>query len=322
MHHHDAYPALHYHPPHKRPPMVHTAAAMRSSHPRRLSISEFSNMSVVSLRATSLDVCEYVYGDSVASMDAITRFYEPNASYENPVLTATSRSVIADIHRLSQQLSSVDVPRPLAMFCTLFRLRLPERAQNADPLFHGLRVWTEMGDVCENETFDGHRKTIVEHTLNILLLPGIHCQGHRPQSSTDSLVSTSASPISSPHHPISPSLRIPGTSVLVPSPLHFQLHVVTRLSFNEQGRVAHHRDFWDIKDVIGLVPGVSLAQWVGTRLAALGLSYLSKFWMREKSHSVAQQAVAVAEPPDLEGGASPVTAYFPSTKNALGLEGV
>ena len=37
-------------------------------------------MSVLSLRATSLDVCEYVYGDSVPSVDAITQFYEPNAS--------------------------------------------------------------------------------------------------------------------------------------------------------------------------------------------------------------------------------------------------
>lgn len=39
-----------------------------------------SNMSLISVRTTSLDVCEYVYGESRASMDAIGRYYEPNAS--------------------------------------------------------------------------------------------------------------------------------------------------------------------------------------------------------------------------------------------------
>ncbi|KAG6866126.1 hypothetical protein C0991_008434 [Blastosporella zonata] len=116
---------------------------MASPHTRRGSVS---NMSVMSIRATSLDVCEFVYGERTSSMDAISRFYEPNAT--------TSRSVIADIHRLSHQLSSVDVPRPLAMLCTLFRLNVSESSRSGnDILFHGLRVWTEMGDVCENESF-------------------------------------------------------------------------------------------------------------------------------------------------------------------------
>jgi len=149
-----------------------------------------SDMSVLSLRATSLDVCEYVYGDSVPSVDAISQFYEPNASkpfiralspqpsltylfffpsvslptvihnahspsksYENPFLTATSRSIITDIQRMSRQFSSVDVPRPLAMFCTLFRLEIPDRARNAAPLFRALRIWTETGDISETESF-------------------------------------------------------------------------------------------------------------------------------------------------------------------------
>ncbi|KAF8076768.1 hypothetical protein FPV67DRAFT_1559159 [Lyophyllum atratum] len=284
---------------------------MRSPNVRRASISEFSTMSVVSVRATSLDVCEYVYGESVISMDAISRFYEPNAT--------TSHSVIADIHRISRQLSFVDVPRPIAMVSTLFRLNLPHYARDADPLFHGLRIWTEMGDICESESFDGHRKTIVEHTLNILVLPGIHCKGHRIQGHADSLVSALSSPSTPPHHSASPALRVPGTSLSVPSPFHFRLHVITRLSFNEQGRVTHHRDFWDVKDVIGLVPGVSLAQWIGTRVAAIGLSYLCRLWTREKSHSSLGEQTILPETPDLERGDSP-PAYITATRNALGLD--
>ncbi|KAG6910808.1 hypothetical protein DXG01_007697 [Tephrocybe rancida] len=228
-------------------------------------------MSIVSVRTTSLDVCEFVYGEKTSSMDAINRLYEPNA--------------------------------------------VPESSRSGDVLFQGLRVWTEMGDICENESFDNHRKTIVEHTLNILLLPGIHCEDDRLQGSSASLVSVLGSPLSVQHYSASPSLRIPGTSLSVPSPLHFQLHVVTRLSFNEQGRVTHHRDFWDVKDVIGLVPGVSLAQWIGTRLTALGLSYLSRLWTRT-SHILEQ-----AEAGELDG-TSAASDLTPSTKNALGLDGV
>jgi len=73
-------------------------------------------------------------------------------------------------------------------------------------------------------------------------------------------------------------LPIPRTSLSVPSPFHFTLHVNSKLSFNEQGRVIHHRDFWDLKDVIGLVPGMSLAQWIGTRVTARGLAYISRSW--------------------------------------------
>jgi hypothetical protein len=49
-------------------------------HIEQPSMSTISNMSIISIRDTSLDVCEYVYGDSLAPFDAIARFYETNAS--------------------------------------------------------------------------------------------------------------------------------------------------------------------------------------------------------------------------------------------------
>jgi len=161
---------------------------------------------------------------------------------------------------------------------------------------------------------DGHRKTIIEHTLNVLLLPGIHRDGHRTSDTTDSLISTAGSQTC---HLSSPSLPVPGTSLSIPSPFHFKLHVITRLSFNEQGRVTHHRDFWDVKDVIGLVPGLTLAQWVGTRLAAKGFSLALRVWPREKAHEY-EQVVSTA---DLEKGVTPAAAYVTSMKDTLGLTG-
>lgn len=125
----------------------------------------------------------------------------------------------------------------------------------------------------------------------------------------------------SPHiqPPTSPSLAIPGTSLSIPSPLHFRLPIITRLSFNEQGQVTHHRDFWDVKDVIGLVPGVSLAQWIGTRLAAKGILYAARFWSKGKSRA-AEHTSPSSETRDLESGVTPAAAYVTSTKNALGLQ--
>jgi len=61
--------------------------------------------------------------------------------------------------------------------------------------------------------------------------------------------------------------------------MHFRLRVLTRLSMNEQGRITHHRDFWDVKDLLGLVPGVNLAQWITTRITGYSLSVVGRLTM-------------------------------------------
>jgi len=42
--------------------------------------TNFTNMSMVSLHATALEVCHSVYGDDPVSLDTIDRFYEASAS--------------------------------------------------------------------------------------------------------------------------------------------------------------------------------------------------------------------------------------------------
>jgi hypothetical protein len=92
-----------------------------------------------------------------------------------------------------------------------------------------------------NPLLDGTRKIIVEHYLNMLLLPGLHVDSdsHVRFQPSDSQ-KPSDSPLEAPHHPTFPSLAVPGTSLSFPSPFHFRLHIITRLSFNEQGKVTHH----------------------------------------------------------------------------------
>lgn len=51
---------------------------------------------------------------------------------------------------------------------------------------------------------------------------------------------------------------------------------MTRLSFNEQGQITYHRDIWDFRDVVRLIPGVRVALWIMTRAGAWGLSWVSQ----------------------------------------------
>lgn len=226
----------------------------------------------MSCHTSAIEVCDLVYSASVSSWDTIERFYEPNATYENPFVTANSRALLSDIHAVASHLSQIDVPRPVAVLQGLFGLK--KEKLWTDPWFRALSVWGEIGDVCESESFDGHRKIIVEHTLHILLLPGLHSpathhpmvaatQPEAPSTRTLSLSSNQLQQVA--YH------STLGMDLSLPSPFHLRLPITSRLSFNDAGKITHHRDLWDVKDLLGLLPGMSLAQWISGRLVAQGI---------------------------------------------------
>jgi hypothetical protein len=74
------------------------------------------------------------------------------------------------------------------------------------------------------------------------------------------------------------------------------LPVTTKLSFNDAGRITYHRDVWDIADVLALVPGAPLAQWVGSRVTATALSLV------RRAGGVLFTAVTPTTPQDVEVG--------------------
>ncbi|KAF9235780.1 hypothetical protein BU15DRAFT_50904, partial [Melanogaster broomeanus] len=43
----------------------------------------------------------------------------------------------------------------------------------------------------------------------------------------------------------------------LPSPIHFQLPIMTRLTFNEQGQITYHGNIWDVRDMLRLIPEVA-----------------------------------------------------------------
>lgn len=96
----------------------------------------------------------------------------------------------------------------------------------------------------------------------------------------------------------------------LPSPFHLQMRIITKLTFNEQGRVSAHRDFWDIRDLAGLIPGGRTARWVLTRLAAHGLAATSWFFNGRKREE---------ETGDLE---TPTGLSTDDTLNVLGLSDI
>ncbi|KAI0346897.1 hypothetical protein BDW22DRAFT_1404631 [Trametopsis cervina] len=218
--------------------------------------------------ATAIEVCKLVYSASPSSWDTLERLYDANAVYENPILTASSRSIIGDIHTAASHLAQVDVPRPVAVLQALFGLS--REPLWSDPWFHAVRVWDKMGDICESESFDGHRKTIVEHTLNIMLLPGLHRSDRQPDVEQGLQTSADGRSLSFPSSSIQHAAQQStlGMDLSLPSPFHLQLPIISRLYFNDAGKITHHRDFWDVKDLLGLLPGMTLAQWISGRLVA------------------------------------------------------
>ncbi|KAK7696222.1 hypothetical protein QCA50_000875 [Cerrena zonata] len=274
----------------------------------------------ISHHATALEICDLVYGPTPPSWDAIERFYEPSATYENPILTATSREVIADIHCLSSQLAQVDIPKPVAVLFALFGVKRTGRWK--DPWFRAIRVWSEINDVCESDSFDGHHKTIVEHTLNILLLPGLHSSTFQPPTASASEHPSAPSDVSV--HPLSTASTDSsqhttlGLNVNIPSPFHLRLPIMTRLLFNDVGRITHHRDFWDAKDLLGLVPGMSLTQWITSRIFAQGVRGVVGIAKSLFSNRSAQITDPIRLPADEEEGLSPAQEYARSVKAGIG----
>jgi hypothetical protein len=172
---------------------------------------------------------------------------------------------------------------------------------------------------------DGHRRSIVEHTVNVLFLPGLHSDRTRPAhpgTTSSSLIPDRSSTHlilenQYPPRPSDPRLSIPGTSLGVPSPLHFQLHILTRLSFNEQGRITHHRDIWDVKDVLGLVPGASFAQWISARLAATSLTIAARLFIGgSKSRQTSSAHAGTYALEDLDSLRLDLEQGSPSSSNA------
>ncbi|KIJ63170.1 hypothetical protein HYDPIDRAFT_113768 [Hydnomerulius pinastri MD-312] len=244
-----------------------------------------ADMCMIQRNTITLQVCGHVYDNSPCPsfLDTSELFYESRASYENPLITATSRSIISDIHALMRHFCIVDVPKPLSVLHNFLWSRPPAN-RGEEPWFRALRIWTEVDDISETESFDGHRKSMVEHTLNILLFPGLHTTYKIPKTLS---LHHPPSPSESGSHlslalPATPSLPIPGTPLALPSPLHLQLPIMTRLSFNEQGQITYHRDIWDVRDVLRLVPGIRLVQWFAGRASASGLGWISRK-LREQS---------------------------------------
>ncbi|KAF8305854.1 hypothetical protein DL93DRAFT_2089168, partial [Clavulina sp. PMI_390] len=140
------------------------------------------------------------------------------------------------------------------------------------------KVWSEVGEVLESDVYDGHRRVVIEHTVYLLLLPDAFAP--EPSSSDAMMIHSSASSISlpestypgTPGHGGRPQTLGNAARVLGTLARQVSLPVHTRLSFNDSGRITHHQDIWDVKDVVNLIPGMSVAQWIGSRVLAHGLS--------------------------------------------------
>lgn len=137
-----------------RPSMAtHSTVTFPTTRP--VSRASFDTASITSLynphHAAATEVCELFYGASPPAWNTIERYYDPNAVYENPFITATSKDTIGDVHALAKFLGQLNVPKPGAVLCTLFGLSPEHRWREA--WFRGVSMWNEVNDVCECESF-------------------------------------------------------------------------------------------------------------------------------------------------------------------------
>ena len=121
---------------------------------RLVSRGSFDAASVSSLynphHQAATEVCELFYGASPPVWQAVERYYDPNATYQNPFITATSKDTIGDVHALSRSLAQLDVPKPSAILYTLFRL---SPGGWGEAWFRGVSMWNEVNEVSESESF-------------------------------------------------------------------------------------------------------------------------------------------------------------------------
>ncbi|KAH9179579.1 hypothetical protein EDB89DRAFT_2145044 [Lactarius sanguifluus] len=219
-----------------------------------------SDASLVSRHTAAIEVCNLVYSQAdPVSWDTLSRFYEADAapyphyvhcldvlpSYENPVITATSRDAIGDVHSFSQQLAELDAPKPTSLLRSLWAHSSAER----ESWFQISRMWTEVDDVCENESFgewDIGDALWSTHSI-YFSFPGFtpsaffgHMNAAQPYALTTEAQRNPSTrslhlSISGLSGPSLPTLTVPGIGLPFPSPLHLKLHVFTRLSLTNKG---------------------------------------------------------------------------------------
>lgn len=68
--------------------------------------------------------------------------------YKNTFVTATSLPVISDIHSLTHRLCHVKVPRPTALIAKVLGYETSD-----SQMWVAWKIWSEIGTVCETESF-------------------------------------------------------------------------------------------------------------------------------------------------------------------------
>ncbi|KNZ52314.1 hypothetical protein VP01_361g7 [Puccinia sorghi] len=224
-------------------------------------------------------------------VDCISKWYELNAVFENPFTRASG------IHAIVNQFSLMSL--------------LPGH------------IWSELGDICESEDYNGNRVVIFSHTLHFDLLGSTEKQATGTQTPYLSVPPTPhvGTPNMHSRFPMFQSavvarmamgsqltldqrLRVPqqggqGTtwpiqwliSHLSPKSLgtklaRFDLKLSTRLQFNEQARIVSHEDIWGLKEFLEFLAPSLIVQFYSCQrwLVGLAADFLSRRYLRSSSN--------------------------------------
>ncbi|CAE6477889.1 unnamed protein product [Rhizoctonia solani] len=114
-----------------------------------ISNESYARTSKSSLRASALEVHDLVWLASSRNVQGrLNQLYESNAVYKNTFVTATSLPIIRDIHSLTHRLCDVRIPKPTALIARILGYQATE-----SQMWVAWRIWSEIGTVCETESF-------------------------------------------------------------------------------------------------------------------------------------------------------------------------
>ncbi|GAA5896801.1 uncharacterized protein JCM6883_007012 [Sporobolomyces salmoneus] len=200
-----------------------------------------------------------LYGQKGRDRERVVEdWYDTAAIFENPLSLAKGREAIGDLFGLLALVPGVS--------------------------------WSELGDVTESHSFDGHRILTFTHTLHLELLPFLRSEQVQsfgdatatpsrrrafsvfslpgtpfPQTPSASIrdsffgTPTSDGIFSKTHPAISVSglrslLSILNPKLLASSLTTLNLKLHTKLLFSVEGKIVHHEDVWGLKELIELLP--------------------------------------------------------------------
>ncbi|KAI8459018.1 hypothetical protein BY996DRAFT_4576439, partial [Phakopsora pachyrhizi] len=233
-----------------------------------------------SYRSVIIDIYQSLYDfqrhrnddQEIRLINCINKWYDPSAVFENPFTRAAGSQAIIDQFSLMSLIPG--------------------------------KIWSELGDVCESDDYDGNRVIIFTHTLHFELLQNRNHQSNEISQQQASSIRSQLDNASLPQTPYLSSIQSQ-LNLLTPTITNYfnqshhhnhQSNVTTSSTYNHNQQQQHHRfrvrqagsqTEWPISWLISRLNPIEILK----NLTNLDLKLLTKLHLNEQSRIVYHEDV-------------------------------